>query len=162
VRSTIGTALVDEEWFAAFYRVELGRAVRLAHLLTGSNEAAEDIAHDAILRVRDRIADVSNPAGYLTTTVVNLSRNWHRSRGRETARALQVASRAARGGQHEPTDTDVLDVIDRLPFRQRAVLIARYWLDMSEADIAELIGCRPGTVKSLASRALSSVRKELT
>ena len=52
-------------------------------------------------------------------------------------------------------------VVAELPYRQRAVLVLRYWLDLSEADIARSLGCRAGTVKSLHSRALARLRKEL-
>jgi RNA polymerase sigma factor (sigma-70 family) len=71
-----------------------------------------------------------------------------------------VATTAASGDEvahHE----ELLGLVDRLPFRQRTVLVARYWLDLPESEIAALVGCRPGTVKSLASRALTTLRKEL-
>lgn len=57
---------------------------------------------------------------------------------------------------------DMAEVIARLPYRQRAVLVLRYWLDLSEADIAERLGCRAGTVKSLHSRALTRIRSEIS
>ena len=56
---------------------------------------------------------------------------------------------------------EVLDLIDRLPSRQRAVLVLRYFEGLSELEIAEVLSCRPGTVKSLAARALSRLREEL-
>jgi RNA polymerase sigma factor (sigma-70 family) len=55
---------------------------------------------------------------------------------------------------------DLLERIDRLPYRQRAVLVLRYFEDLSEAEIADVLGCRPGTVKSTASRALTRLREE--
>jgi RNA polymerase sigma factor (sigma-70 family) len=82
---------------------------------------------------------------------------------------LRITALDRRGGvetspsEHDgPSDHhELLAIVDGLPFRQRAVLVARYWLDMSEADIADLLDCRPGTVKSLASRAMATLRKEL-
>jgi len=144
--------------FEELYAREFVRAVRLAHLLTGANDVAEDLAQDAFLKVRDRLDRIDNPGGYITTTIVNLCRNWHRSRERELARTQRAGARDAVSSPHE----DVLDVVDRLPFRQRTVLVARYWLDLPEAEIARLLGCRPGTVKSLASRGLETLRKELS
>ncbi|MGD9996396.1 MAG: RNA polymerase sigma factor [Ilumatobacteraceae bacterium] len=141
------------------YRRDFVRAAKLAHLLTGSNAAAEDIAHDAFVRVQAKLSTTTNPSGYLTVTVVNLCRNWHRSRGRDDARLRFVATFEQ---SDEPTHEALLEVVDRLPFRQRTVLVARYWLDLSEAEIADLLGCRRGTVKSLASRAMTALRKELT
>jgi RNA polymerase sigma factor (sigma-70 family) len=55
----------------------------------------------------------------------------------------------------------LFDVVGRLPARQRAVIVMRYFEDLSEAEIAEALGCRPGTVKSLAARALQTLRTEL-
>lgn len=65
-------------------------------------------------------------------------------------------------GYTDDEDRDLLDVVDRLPYRQKAVVVCRYYLDLSETQIAEALGCRPGTVKSLASRALATMRKELS
>jgi RNA polymerase sigma factor (sigma-70 family) len=53
------------------------------------------------------------------------------------------------------------DVLFRLPYRQRAVLVLRYWGDWSEAEIADALGCRAGTVKTLASRGIARLRKEI-
>lgn len=146
------------------YRTDFERVVRLAHLLVGSNDAAEDIAQEAFIRVRSVSTEINDPSAYLTTTVVRLCRNWHRSRrrrsGREQRRAVEAATTDISGDEvahHE----ELLGLVDRLPFRQRTVLVARYWLDLPESEIAALVGCRPGTVKSLASRALSTLRKEL-
>ena len=57
---------------------------------------------------------------------------------------------------------ELADAIARLPFRQRAVIVLRYYADLTEAEIADALGCRPGTVKSLASRALATLSKEIT
>lgn len=161
----------DQHGITELYEREFVRAARLAHPLTGSNDAAEDIAQEAFLRVGPRLDATDDPSRYLTTTVVNLCRNWHRSAERDRTRAVRVARRdrvaesspepfERSGDAHE--HDEVLAVVDRLPFRQRTVLVARYWLDLPEAEIATLLGCRPGTVKSLASRALATLRKELS
>lgn len=150
--------------FEGLYRSELATIVRLAHLLTGSNAAADDIAHEAFLRVRHRWQSIENPGGYLRVVAVNLCRNWNRSDRRRIAREQRAAGAARSHADDVDVDVDVelLALVDRLPFRQRAVLVARYWLDLPEAEIAELVGCRPGTVKSLASRGLDSLRRELS
>ena len=57
---------------------------------------------------------------------------------------------------------ELADAIARLPFRQRAVIVLRYYADLTETDIAHALGCRAGTVKSLASRALAALSKEIT
>lgn len=57
---------------------------------------------------------------------------------------------------------ELADVVAALPFRQRAVIVLRYWCDLSEAEIAAALECRPGTVKSLSSRALARLNKEIS
>jgi len=55
----------------------------------------------------------------------------------------------------------MLDALDRLPARRRAAIVLRFYEDLAEADIAQVLGCRPGTVKSLLSRGLAQLRKEV-
>ena len=145
--------------FDDFFRDQYPTTVRLAHLLTGLNAVAEELAQDAFAQVYPRFDAVREPRSYLRTTTVNVCRNWHRRHTRELDRFRR----------HGTTATDATDVVDELideiaglPYRQRAVLVMRYWLDLSEADIAGTLDCRPGTVKSLHSRALAAIRKELS
>ncbi len=144
--------------FDDFFRDRYSATVRLAHLLTGSNGIAEELAQDAFAQLYPRFDSVREPKSYLRTTTVNVCRNWHRRHRREL-------ERFGRHGASEERSTDsveeLIDVIAELPYRQRAVLVMRYWLDLSEADIAHSLDCRPGTVKSLHSRALTAIRKEL-
>jgi RNA polymerase sigma factor (sigma-70 family) len=144
--------------FAEFYQREFPVAARLAHLLSGRDEVAEDLAQLAMVRVHSHFGQLDNPAAYLRTTLVNVCRNWHRSIARERG-GLQRA--AAQPQVLSPEVQHVLDVVDSLPYRQRAVIVLRYWLDLSEVEIADHLACRPGTVKSLASRAIERLRKEL-
>jgi len=140
--------------FAVFYRSEYPSAVRLARLLV-PDAAAEDLAQEAFSRLHGRFTALENPPAYLRRTLVNLGRTWHRSARREEGRLQKVAP-------PEPVDlgaAEMLDAIDALPYRQKAVVVLRYWLDLSEAEIAEVLGCRAGTVKSLAARALRRLRK---
>lgn len=143
--------------FADFYRREYPAAVRLAGLLTRSGAAADDVVQDAMATVYARYEDLDNPGGYLRVTVVNACRRWHRSNERESRRLRLV-------GMAEPAVPEIevmTDALARLPHRQRSVLVLRYWAGLSEREIAETLGCRPGTVKSLASRALATLRKEV-
>ena len=142
--------------FEDFYRREWAGAVRLAHLLTGVDAVAEDIAQESFTRVHRRWASVDNRRAYLRTTIVNTCRSWHRSNGREQVR-LRLAEAQSPGPGQLGAD-EILDAVDALPFRQRAVLVLRYYHDLSEREIADALGCRPGTVKSLTSRALNQLR----
>jgi DNA-directed RNA polymerase specialized sigma24 family protein len=149
----------DDELFTPFYRGEYQPAVRLALALGVPKEAAEDLAQEAFVRVRARWAGVDNPGGYLRTVLVNLCRDWHRRQGRERRHLLTVGDRVppvSLGAR------ELLDVLARLPYRWRAVLVLRYWADCTEAEIATALGCRPGTVKTLAARSLRRLRKELS
>jgi RNA polymerase sigma-70 factor (sigma-E family) len=145
--------------FEEFYATEFARTTRLVHLLTGRDDVAEDLAQDAMARIHRHFDRLDNPAAYLRTTVVNVCRNWHRSTRREIVRNERIPLPEASLG---PEVDEVLAVVDRLPYRQRAVIVMRYWLDLSEADIADHLGCRPGTVKSLSARALERLHRELT
>ena len=146
----------DEGRFSDFYRSEYAGMVRLAVSLTGDVDQAEDVVQDAFARIHGRFPSLDRPGGYLRTAVVNLCSDRHR-RGR-LERRVPLGS---------PTSTlslqasEMIDVLLRLPFRQRAVLVLRYWGDWSEAEIAHAVGCRPGSVKSLASRGLATLRKEV-
>jgi RNA polymerase sigma-70 factor (sigma-E family) len=139
------------------YRRRFPDAVRLAHLLSGDASVAEDLAQEAFVRVRERLDDVDSPWAYLRAAVVNACRSHHRSRGREAIRVRLVG-----GATETQLDArELLDAVDALPYRQKAVIVLRYYEDLSEQDIARTLGCRPGTVKSLASRALQHLAKEV-
>jgi RNA polymerase sigma-70 factor (sigma-E family) len=145
------------ETFEAFYQAEYPGMVRLAHALIGRAEGAEDVVQDAFSRLHGRIEGLENPGGYLRTTVVNLCRDRQRHGRRERDRNRQMPDAPALSlGASE-----LVDVLLSLPYRQRAVLVLRYWGDWSEAEIARSLGCRPGTVKALASRGLARLRKEV-
>jgi RNA polymerase sigma-70 factor (sigma-E family) len=143
--------------FEDFYVDNYPWAVRLAHLLTGSSAAAEDLVQDAFANCFVRYDELTAPGAYLRQCVINASNSWHRRRGRAAAKEHLLAYNEA----NSPTSADVLDVLDRLPFQHKAVLILRYWLDLSEAEIAAALGCSPGTVKSWAARGLTALRKDL-
>jgi RNA polymerase sigma-70 factor (sigma-E family) len=144
--------------FGAFYRREYDQAVRLAWLLTGSQPVAEDVVQDAMAAVYRAFGRVESPNAYLRRAVVNTARSWHRDERRLRERVTLLARERS---ALEPGDAELLDAIGRLPYRQRVVIVARYWGGWSEAEIAQSLGCRPGTVKSLASRALNGLRREV-
>jgi RNA polymerase sigma-70 factor (sigma-E family) len=143
--------------FEAFYRTHASWAARLAYLLVGEAAAAEDIVQDGFTALNQRWDRVDHPPAYLRATIVHAAT---RHRRRERARAsLQPMLWVDALTTDAPRE--LFDVVGRLPARQRAVIVMRYFEDLSEADIAEALGCRPGTVKSLAARALQTLRTEL-
>jgi RNA polymerase sigma factor (sigma-70 family) len=145
--------------FVGFYRDAYPGAVRLAWLLTHDHAAAEDVVQDVFVRLRPRLATVSHPAAYLRTAIVNGCRDRARSADRADAgwRRLRVVTEVS--STDKPSE--LLDAVAHLPYKQRAVLVLRYWADLREEEIAEMVGVRPATVRSITSRALDRLRKEL-
>ena len=147
---------------AGLYEVHVGRAVALATLLTGDRAIAEDIAHDAFLRVAGRFRDLRDPGAfgpYLRTTVVNMCR----ARARRLDRERVLLRSQTRADAIEP-DTRAEDrdemwrYIEALPYRQRAALVLRYWDDLSEEDVGQVLRCSPRAVNALLSRARAALR----
>lgn len=143
--------------FDAFFTEAWPGTFRLAAMLTHSTSAGEDIAQEALAQVSKRWESLDNPRAYLRTAVIHASYNWNRHHriAREKLPLLLAADRS------EFHFAELADAIARLPYRQRTVVVLRYYADLSEAEIAAALGCRPGTVKSLASRALATLSKEM-
>jgi DNA-directed RNA polymerase specialized sigma24 family protein len=131
--------------------------VRLARLLTGSNAVAEEIAQEAFVRVHQRYAELEVPAAYLRTVVTNLCRSHLRRVTRERRVSIDGPTVV-----FPPELDETWQAVARLPFEQRAVLVLRYYLDLPEVEVARVLGCRVGTVKSRRHRALRALRKELS
>jgi RNA polymerase sigma-70 factor (sigma-E family) len=143
--------------FERFFTDAWPWAFRLACFFTQDAAAGEDIAQDVMSRMYRAWGSAERPEAYLRTALVNSCNNWHRRARVQAAKLpLLLAPDSVELGAAELADT-----IARLPFRQRAVIVLRYYADLSEAEIAEALGCRPGTVKSLAARALDRLAKEL-
>lgn len=151
-RPAPGAATPD---FDAFYTERWAATVRLAALLVQSTAAAEDLAQEAFARVYTRWSEVREPVPYLRAAVVNASRNWHARRRTERTKLPLLAD----DGVAEFAFAELADAVAALPDRQRAVLVLRYHEGLSEAEIASALGCRPGTVKSLAARALARLHQ---
>jgi RNA polymerase sigma factor (sigma-70 family) len=143
--------------FVECYRANVLWAVRLGLLLTSDVGLAEDLAQEAFLGLHRHFNDVQNRRAYLRVTLVNLAnRRRRRDARRDTAHRL-----TAETGTVSDAANEVFDVIARLPVKQRSVIVLRYYEGLSETEIAATLGCPTGTVKSLASRALSQLRKQI-
>lgn len=149
----------------ALYSEHVRGAVRLAFLLTGDEQQAQDIAQDAFVRIAGRFQDLRNPEafpGYLRTTVLNLSRG-HLRRLRTQRDYLQ--RRRPETQAAPPADAQARDemwgALQALPHRQRAALVLRYYEDLSERQAAEALGCSVSAVKSLVTRGLQGLRAEM-
>lgn len=142
---------------ARLYLSQRDRLRRLAYLMTGDADAADDVVQDAFARTQPRLDAVANPE-YLRTTVTNLCLSWRRSR----AMARQRVPQPDRTSVDPPEIDETWALLVRLPAEQRVALVLRYYEDLAHDDIAELMGCRPGTVRSRIHRALATLRKEMT
>jgi RNA polymerase sigma-70 factor (sigma-E family) len=129
--------------------------LRLAYLLTQSRAVAEDLVQDSFIRIQPRWGQLDTPAAYLRRTVTNACYSYHRRRKREEAYVSLPP------GASEAEHDEMWDALATLSPRRRAALVLRYYLDLSEADIADALGCRKGTVKSLTHRALADLRSVL-
>ena len=139
------------------YRRQRAPMIRFARLLTGSNALAEEVVQESFLKLHQLRQRPRNPDGYLRTTVANLSRSH--------LRRLRLERRPQPRDRITLADPDIDEtwaVVCRLPFRQRAALVLRFYEDLSEAEIARVLGCRPGTVKSNLHRGLTTLREELS
>lgn len=141
-------------------------AVRLAYLLTGDAELAQDLAQDAFVKLTGRYFHYRSDASfeaYLRQTVVNLTRSHARRRKVESDRIIRSAKEI---GMSQTTRDPVerqegLRLLGLLTYKQRATVVLRLYVDLSERETAELLGCKPGTVKSTLSRAMEVLRKDL-
>jgi RNA polymerase sigma-70 factor (sigma-E family) len=142
-------------------------ALRLAYLLTGDRELSEDLAQEAFVRVARRLSGLRNAESfrwYLRRTVVNLVNSHLRRRRIERAHLKRLVNSAAAAGVSTPdmvTKHAVRDAIAQLPARQRAVVVLRYYEDLTDQQIASVLGCPVGSVKSSLHRAAAILRHHL-
>ncbi len=154
-------AVADLELFLA----ERGEPLlRTAVLLTGSKEAGEDLLQAALERLLKHWRSIEgSPEGYLRRTLYNLAADgWRReSAWRRQFRLLRHGTDAAVADPAAEVDLRdaLVRLLTQLPPRQRAVIVARYWEQLSEAETAQALGCSVGTVKSQTSRALRRLRE---
>jgi RNA polymerase sigma-70 factor (sigma-E family) len=142
--------------FVTLYRERHAEMVRFATLLVGSPEVAQDLVQDCFVRLHRRFSTVRDPVSYLRRSVVNACRSHHRRAQRERAHA--ASERGRRGGVADLAADELGDALARLPHRQRAALVLRFYEDRTEDEIATILGCRPGTVGSLIHRGLARLR----
>ncbi|MFZ0161214.1 MAG: SigE family RNA polymerase sigma factor [Kineosporiaceae bacterium] len=157
----------DEEPMRAFVLARRDALLTYAYLLTGDRHAAEDVVQIALVRTAlawPRVRHQGDPEGYVRTAIARTAINTWRTRIR---RREQVwAQPPERPGPDAVGEIDERDAMWRalsaLPPRRRAVLVLRYYEGLSEAEIALVLGCSRGTVKSQASKALAQLRSGLS
>jgi RNA polymerase sigma-70 factor (sigma-E family) len=136
---------------------------RLAYLLLGDRDAADDLTGDAFLaawRQWDMVREADHPHAYMRRLVVNMAGSRIRRSVRDRRRLVlfhgdvdEVAP-----GSDTATVVDVRAALAQLPARRRACVVLRYGFDVSEQDVARILGVRPGTVKSQTSKGVAQLR----
>jgi RNA polymerase sigma-70 factor (sigma-E family) len=155
-------AAADAE-FTDFMHGRWSQLVRLGYGLTGDRQLAEDLAQTAFAKAYaswGRVRRADNPDAYLRRIVVNANSNRFRKiRVGEVLTEMVPDLMAAADGAQRRGDRDALmTALMQLPYGQRAAVVLRYWMDLSETETAAILGCSVGNVKSQASRALTKLR----
>ncbi|MEX1005152.1 MAG: sigma-70 family RNA polymerase sigma factor [Acidimicrobiia bacterium] len=143
--------------FREVYESALPRLVRLAHLITSSNSAAEDVVHDVFVAAYRRWDRIDDHHGYLYRAVVNRSRSVVRRRVLEARHPMDAST-----ADLPPELDQVWIALSRIPVKRRTALVLRYYADLSVDEIAEVMHVRPPTVRSLIHRGHLSMRRELS
>ena len=147
----------DDQGFRDYVTARSSALLRTAYLLTGNAADAEDLLQAALAKTYQawrRIEDFGALDGYVRRAMVNTHISWWRRRRLEEYPTEEIPD--------QPVDSELHDALSRalrrLPDRMRAAVVLRYYEDMSESDIAGLLGISPGTVKSTVSRAVAKLR----
>lgn len=154
--------MVDEEDLRAFCAHEHPRLVRALSLQCRDVAVAEELAQEALVRACERwsdVGDMASPGAWVQRVAVNLSRSWYRRRQAE--RRARARHGAVLDTHVDPDLADALAVraaIAGLPAAQRSVLALRFYLNLSVAETAAVLGCSPGAVKQHSSRAIAALR----
>jgi RNA polymerase sigma-70 factor (sigma-E family) len=155
---------VSQATFEEFARSELPGLLRYAVMLTGDRELAQDLVQDVMVKAHSRwrrVAAADHPRLYVKTMVTRAFISWRR---RWAVRNIVLSDDSVDG---EPERDHALSIVDRddvwrrlatLPRQQRAVLVLRYYEQLTDPEIATMLGCSPGTVRGYASRAIASLR----
>lgn len=154
-----------EESFTHFVLAHQSRLLHTAYLLTGNRASAEDLLQTALLKTYGHWTKVSSadPSAFVRRVMVTTHISWARrlwSREDPTAELPEQSAPSADEHPDERKDS-VMQALRELPPRMRAVVVLRYYEDLSEADTAAQLGCSVGTVKTQASRGAARLRASL-
>jgi RNA polymerase sigma-70 factor (sigma-E family) len=154
---------MDRSEFDEFVRGRSRPLLQAAWLLTGDWQLAEDLLQTSLVKVYlswGRIRETGNADAYARRVLVTTYVTARRRRWRAEVATATLPDHADVGDQFAAVDLRraVTDALQQLPRRQRAVVVLRYYCDLSERDVAEALGCSDGTVKSQAAKGLAALR----
>jgi RNA polymerase sigma-70 factor (sigma-E family) len=163
-RGTVDNAA--EERFADWAASRVRGLHRTAYLLCGDWHVAEDLVQESLARTAlhwKHVESAEHPDAYVRAILVNQARSrWRRRSTREHRVFMPSDTGIADGSDDRARRDELMVALRRLPARQRAVVVLRYFEELSEAETAAALGCSPGTVKSHSHRALQSLRSVMT
>ncbi len=139
----------------ALYRTDYLGLVRLAVLVGADRAVAEELVQDAFVAAHRTWDGVRDPLPYLRRAVVNRTHSWGRRQTLERERRPRTADPALLGAD------ELWDALSRLPERQREAIVCRFYLDLPDAEIAEILDCRVPTVRTAIHRGLAKLRQEV-
>jgi RNA polymerase sigma-70 factor (sigma-E family) len=153
--------------YETFVRALLPRMLRYATMLTGEREQAADLVQDVLVKAYrrwSRIADADHPDRYVLRMVTNGYLSWRHSRSARliTSGELPEQVRPDDFASDHAIREDMWQRLARLPKRQRAVVVLRYYEQLADSEIAEMLGCAQATVRAHAHKALTTLRNGLT
>jgi RNA polymerase sigma-70 factor (sigma-E family) len=158
--------------FEEFAATRLPGVLRFAGVLTADRALAEDVVQEVLIRAHarwNRIGAMDRPELYVRKMIVNEFVSWRRRSWRLVPMGRGADIDALVSQDHSSQDhafahaerAALLTELGKLPRRQRAVLVLRYYEGLSDSEIAEVLGCTPGTVRGYASRALAALRVQI-
>jgi RNA polymerase sigma-70 factor (sigma-E family) len=152
-----------EEWFGA----QLPRLVRFTTVLCGGPDPAEEVLQEVALKAHRRwetLRDLDHAEAYLRRMIVNEHLSWRRKWARliPQAELREPEPSAVHFADQHADRAELVAELNKLPKRQKAVVVLRYYEGLTDTDIAELLGCGTSTVRSHMSRALAALRIEMT
>jgi RNA polymerase sigma-70 factor (sigma-E family) len=148
--------------FDSYVALKAGHLLKLAYLLTGNAADSEELVQESLTRLFlawPRVVEANDRDAYVRRVVVNTNQRRFRRR-RVTELLGQVGEPYGPGNQESMVEDrqHLAHLLGELPHRQRLVVVLRYYEDLAEAVVADLLGCSVGTVKSQASKALAKLR----
>lgn len=160
-----GNSTETDEAFSAYVAARQHALVRTAFLLTGDHHSAEDLVQAALARTYlawGRIRDPRAVDAYMRRTMINEHTSWWRRAWRHRERSTDELPEPAPAAEQDLGQRDeVWELVRTLPPKQRAVVVLRFYEDLTEADTAHALGCSVGNVKSQTSRALAALRRRI-
>jgi RNA polymerase sigma-70 factor (sigma-E family) len=165
VEASVGRSARDAE-FEQYMAARQPSLLRTAYLLTGDRHAAEDLVQTSLAKLYlswDKVQRRELIDGYVRRIMVNENNSlWRRAWKRREVSTDTIPDRVGVADRHDHGERSALwDFVQTLPRKQRAVVVLRYYEDLSEAEVADILGISVGTVKSQSSRALAALRERV-